>query len=180
MKNTIIASRYAEALLAAATDQNEAEAILEQVKWYQENAATSTAPILENPMIPKEKKEALITKLFTGKGGKLIFHLIRLLLRKGRVAYWGEICRLYPKQYDVKRGIVNGTLSLAYPLPDDLINQLKGKIESKIGHKVALTIVDTPEILGGFIFTTGTERLDASIKGQLASLVSRLKTVSVG
>ncbi len=180
MRSEVITSRYAEALLSAAMDQKEAETVLEQIEWYQENAASEITPLLENPMIPKEKKEALITKLFWGNAGKLLLHFILLLLRKGRIGYWGDICRLYPQKYDEKLGVVKGTLSLAYPLSDDLIVRLKGKIESKIGRRVNFQLIDDPKILGGFIFTTGTERIDASVKTQLTHIETHLKKVSVG
>ncbi len=187
MKSEVIAGRYADALLAAATEHKTAEAVLEQIQWYQKTAAASTSPLLENPMIPSEKKEALITRLFTGgdagspasAGAKILFHFICLLLRKGRVGYLGDIFRLYPIRYEAAMGIIKGTLSLAYPISDDLMGRLKGKIEARMRRRVTLEIKQDPQILGGFVFATGTELIDASVKRLLVDLEERLKTIPV-
>ena len=89
MRSEVIANRYAEALLAVAAGQNQAEPVLEAVQWYQRSVAASLLPLLQNPKIPYETKEGLIGKIFAPSGPlKCLFHFIRLLLKKGRIDYF--------------------------------------------------------------------------------------------
>ncbi|MBI3359315.1 MAG: ATP synthase F1 subunit delta [Nitrospirae bacterium] len=179
MKSEIIASRYAQALLAFASGYQAQERVLEQIEWYEKVAAVSVAPLLANPKIPKAVKEGLIARLFAEDTNKILFYFIRLLLRKGRVAYLKEIFSLYPKQYELERGVVKGTLLLAYPIANHLVERLQSKLESKIQRRLSLKVVENTRIIGGFIFSTGTELIDASLKRVLADLGNQLKAVPV-
>ncbi len=179
MKSEIIAKRYASTLLAFAGGYQAQERVLEQVAWYEKNAAVSVAPILANPKIPKAVKEGLIARLFVGDDKKILFHFIRMLLRKRRIGYLKEIFSLYPKQYELDKGVVKGTLLLAYPIAESLVERLKAKLELKMRVELSLNIVEDVRILGGFVFTTGTELIDASLKRVLADLGEKLKAVPV-
>jgi F0F1-type ATP synthase delta subunit len=52
-------------------------------------------------------------------------------------------------------------------------------LERKIKKKIAFDLVEDPCILGGFIFSTGTELIDASMSGMLASMRRRLSAAQV-
>jgi F-type H+-transporting ATPase subunit delta len=179
MKSQIIATRYTQALLAFAGEYQAQQRVLEQVEWYEKNAAISVFPVLANPKIPKEVKEGLIARLFTGDESKILLYFIRMLLRKGRISYLKEIFSLYPKQYELEKGVVKGTLFLAYPVAEGLLERLKSKLELKVRHKLSLKIVEDARILGGFVFTTGTELIDASLKRTLSDLGDQFKAVPV-
>ncbi len=179
MKSEIVARRYAQALLAFAAEYQAQKSVLEQVEWYEKVAAVSVAPVLANPKIPHEKKEALIAQLFAGDERKILFHFIRMLLRKGRIAYLKEVFLLYPKCYELGRGVIKGTLTLSYPIANHLVDRLQSKIELKVQKKLALGVVEDTRILGGFIFSTGTELIDASLRRVLTDLGEQLKAVSV-
>ena len=160
--------------------------VLEQVQWYQNTVAASLTPILTNPRISFATKEALLKKLLSTRGGadplgeaKLLFHFIRLLLKKGRIAYLGDILRLYPKLYEEKIGVKKGKLYLAYPMESELMGRLELKLSVWFRRTVLFDVVYDPDILGGFIFATRTERLDASLRRVLTDLGERLKTASV-
>ena len=179
MKSEIIANRYAQALLAFAGGFQAQERVLAQVDWYEKNAAVSVAPLLANPKIPREAKEGLIARLFADDSNKILFYFIRMLLRNGRIAYLKQIFSIYPKQVELEKGIVKGTLFSAYPLATDLVENLKSKLETAVQKKLALSVVEDASILGGFIFTTGTELIDASLKRYLADLGDQLRAAPI-
>lgn len=181
MKSEVIAERYAQALLSVAKDKNQAEAMLEQVRRYQTavSAFPEMAHFLESPRIPEAKKEALIARIFDGEAQVILAHFIKLLLRKGRIGYLDAIFRLYPKLYDAERGVLRGELRTTYPLDGDVINRLKAKLENEIHQKIELTLVEDPEILGGFVFSTGTTLIDASIRRRLADLKEQMQHIAI-
>jgi F-type H+-transporting ATPase subunit delta len=179
LKSEIIASRYAQALLAFAVGCNAQEVVLRQVAWYEKIAAVSVSPLLANPKIPRGKKEELIARLFAEDTHKILFYFIRMILRKGRIAYLKEIFLLYPRYYESGRGVVSGTVFFAYPVEDSLVERLQSKLELKVQKKLALKIVQDSSILGGFVFSTGTELIDASVKRALTDLGKQLIAVHV-
>lgn len=178
MKSEVIAERYAQALLEVAEGHALSGSILEQVERFREAAGRSPelSRFLESPRVPEEKKEALIGRIFEGEAQKILIRFVRLLLHKGRIGYLKEIFSIYPKLHDAKRGVLKGTLTTAYPLEPDVLAQLKSKLEAEVHRTLDLTCVQNPEILGGFIFSTGTTLIDASVQGQLAELGERLRS----
>lgn len=108
-----------------------------------------------------------------------MIRFVHLLLRKGRIGYLRDIFALYPKLHDRKRGILKGTLTTAYPLEPEILSQVKSKLESQVRHTLELTPIEDPDILGGFIFSTGTLLIDASVQKQLEDLEEKLKAVSL-
>jgi len=192
MRSEVIAKRYAQALLAASSEQELAEGsgtvpvsaapvvLLGQVQWYQNVAAASLTPLLGNPRIPIATKERLLEKLLSSHGEtKLLFHFIRLLLKKGRIGYLSDIFRLYPKLYEEQMGVKKARLYLAYPMESEVMGRLELKLSARFRRAVVFDVIYDPDILGGFIFATSTERLDASLKRVLTDLGEHLKTVPV-
>ncbi|MEK7702707.1 MAG: ATP synthase F1 subunit delta [Nitrospirota bacterium] len=178
MRTAVIANRYAHALFLFAKENNLEKRVLDQVAWYQSVAAASVAPILENPKVPRQVKEAMMLRLFACDDEKRILHLfVCLLLRKGRIGYLNQIFSFYGKRYEEEMGFVRGRLTLAYPAEGGMIERLQSKLETRLSKKVVFDIVDDTRILGGFIFSTGTAQIDASISGALASMKARLMSV---
>ncbi|MBI3804763.1 MAG: ATP synthase F1 subunit delta [Nitrospirae bacterium] len=181
MKSEVVSERYGEALLEVAEGHALAETVLAQIeRFLQASARLPDLPrFLENPRISEEKKEALIGRIFEGEAQPILIRFVHLLLRKGRIGYLRDIFALYPKLHDRKRGILKGTLTTAYPLEPEILSQVKSKLESQVRHTLELTPIEDPDILGGFIFSTGTLLIDASVQKQLEDLEEKLKAVSL-
>lgn len=181
MKSQVTAERYAQALLEVAEGHALGEPILEQIDRFRQAAARypELSRFLGSPRVPEEKKEALIGRVFEGEAKKVMIHFVRLLLRKGRIDYLEDILALYPKLHDAKRGVLKGTLTTVHPLDREVLARLKSKLEAEVGRTLELTYLEDPEILGGFIFSTGTTLIDASVQRQLDELGERLRTLPV-
>jgi len=181
MKSEVTAERYAQALLEVAEGHAMGQPVLEQIDRFRQAAAQNPElhRFLGSPLVPEEKKEELIGRIFEGEAKKIMIHFVRLLLRKGRIDYLEDILSLYPKLHDARRGVLKGTLVTAFPLESDLLARLKSKLEAEVGRKLELTTVENPEILGGFIFSTGTTLIDASVQRQLAELGEKLRSAPI-
>ncbi|MEK7285704.1 MAG: ATP synthase F1 subunit delta [Nitrospirota bacterium] len=179
MKTAAIANRYARALFLFAKEVGLEKKVLEQVSAYRGAIAASVAPILENPKVPHSAKLSVIARLFSEDEKRVLFLFISLLLRKGRIGYLNAIFSLYGKCYEQEMGVIRGTLLLAYPAQEEVVERLRSKLEVRLNKKVAVDVVEDARILGGFIFSTGTERIDASIIGALSNMRARLSVVSV-
>lgn len=181
MKSEVLAERYTQALLEVAEGHALGESTLQQIGRFREAAGgfPELRRFLGSPRVPEEKKEELIGRIFEGEAKKMMIHFVRLLLRKGRIDYLEDILALYPKLYDAKRGVLKGRLTTAYPLDPEVLAQLKSKLEGEVHRTLELTCLEDPEILGGFVFSTGTTLIDASVQRQLAELGERLRSAPI-
>ncbi len=181
MKSEVTAERYAQALLEVAEGHSLGQPVLEQIERFRQAAGhfPELSRFLGSPRVPEEKKEALIGRIFEGEAKKVMIHFVRLLLRKGRIDYLEDILTLYPKLHDAQRGVLKGTLTTVHPLEPEVFARLKSKLEAEVHRTLELTCLQDPEILGGFIFSTGTTLIDASVQRQLEELGERLRSAPI-
>lgn len=179
MKSEVVAERYAQALLEAAQKERRTETVLDQIDSFQK--AASGLPLhrfWENPRISLETKETLIGRIFDGEADPLLSRFVRLLLRKGRISYLGDVLNAYQKLYDAARGVLRGRLTVAYPLESEIVDRLKSRLESQFNRTLELTYSENPKIIGGFIFSTGVTLIDASVQRQLIEMGARMRGAS--
>ncbi|MFY9268702.1 MAG: ATP synthase F1 subunit delta [Candidatus Manganitrophaceae bacterium] len=181
MKSEVLAERYAEALLEVTEERALGQTALEQLEQLRLalDQFPSANRFLENPRIPEEKKIALLSRTLEGDVQKIFITFVRLLLRKGRIGYLRSILAVYPKLYDARRGVLKGTVTTAYPLDSEATARLKSKLETEMDRSLELNYLENSELIGGFIFSTGTTLVDASIQRQLVQLRERLKAVPI-
>jgi len=181
MRSTVIAERYAQALLEAAGDR--AGTLMEEMAGFSSEDIEHLTLFLTHPRVPKERKKALIASISgssrseenAGQPDGLLSRLLRLLVDKGRVGYLADIFRVYPNLYRKRQGILSGHLTVAHPVADFTLNGIRYRFEGLLGCSLELTVREDPAILGGFVFSTGTVLADASIKRQLERLSERLQ-----
>lgn len=77
---------------------------------------------------------------------------------------------LYRKQ----NNLIRAKLSTAAVLSSDTEAKLRKLVESKTNGSVEFTTAVDSELIGGFVLEYDTYRLDASIKSQLKSILSKL------
>ncbi len=184
MRDIIVAERYAEALLAVAGDR--AGLLAEEMEGCRREDLFVISRFLDHPRVSTEKKTSLIDKMTRDEGasgnvpdGNLLARFLRLLVAKGRARYLWEIFHVYPRLYRQKMGVLAGRVTLARPSDDATRNQIQGRLETLLSRKLDLIWEEDAAILGGFVFSTETLLLDASIKCQLATLGEKIKGASL-
>jgi len=185
LRSAVVAERYARALLGVAKERQQTEAVRAQVDalmgaWDgREGGVLALCQILNAPKIASAEKNALVARLFTGDAGRTIAGLIHLMRRKGRTGCLPDVFRRYPELLDGERGILRAHLTLAVPIPPALHTRLTTHFESTMGKSLDLLVDENPDILGGFVFSTGTRLLDASVRTELARMSASLTGASV-
>jgi len=171
-----VAERYARALLDVAKERRQTEAVREQVGVLmaagrgREGGVLALCEILNAPKIAPTDKDAVVARLFEGDAGQIVAGLIHLMRRKGRIGCLPDVFRRYPELLDGERGILKGRLTIPCPLPPALHARLRAHLESSMGRSLDLLVEEDPDILGGFVFSTGARLLDASIRTALARM----------
>ncbi len=171
------AKRYAKALFELANEKNELQTIHSDLSMIF-NAIQQSPDLqkaLSNPTINTSKKSEIVNKIFTSKVSPLTVNLLHTLASNDRLNILGDIYKAFDNFYKKQKGIINATVTTAVPLNDKLEQQIYQKIKDLTGSKEIdlLKIID-PSILGGFVLNVEDLRYDASIKGKLAKIKSKL------
>lgn len=183
----IVATRYAQALFDAATEQDCVRSIQE---YLAQLASEAVAPylqpfvrLLRHPSLSRIQKEALVARLCEPieeiKTRQLLKTFIDLLIRKERMASFKDICDLYPALVERARGVVEGYLTVAYPLDAEIKTRLMNRLAACVGKPIRYVEKEDPSLIGGFVFATRTLLLDASVRTALARLKTHLQQTSV-
>lgn len=176
MSSFRLASRYSKSLLQLAQEKGQLEAVKTDMSLISNTLKSSRDLhiMLQSPIIPSDKKEAILAKLFGSNVNDLTNKFIVLLTKKGRESFLGEVANTFISQYDLLNNITNVKLTTATTVDqatvDNIINKLKAKEnikEIKLVHEVDASLI------GGFVLTYGDKQIDTSARKSL----NRLKTL---
>ncbi len=177
MYETKVGKRYALALFELAQEQGVVEEVDAQLKIAGECFSSSDViKFFEQPEISMKQKIEFIEKVFAGKVHPLIVYLLKLLLRKGRIRNFGEVCSYYDLLTDRLRGIEEVRVITAVPLEEEDYEMLLSKMKKYTDYpSLRLIRKVEPEILGGIIIELGREKIiDMSLKSQIYELRNQL------
>ena len=176
MEIGVISVRYARALLKSATELG-----IEK-KVYQEMQTLSQSYLkvpelrftIDNPMLEKSKKEALLVTAAGGDISPLTKRFISLVLSEDRESTIHFMAASYVTLYRKHNNITRGKLITAVPVTPQIERRMREKVESRTNGTVEFQTEVNPEIIGGYILEYDTYRLDASIQNQLRSILAQL------
>ena len=177
MSDATVARRYAQALYQEADAAGKVDRIDEDMQSVQESldASRELDLFFRSPLIAREKKQAVVGKLFDGKVAPLIVRLMKLLVEKGREDILSAVVTQYAELRDERLGIVEARVRTAMPMEFDETEDLRKALEAKTGKKVRLRIEVEPELIGGAVVRIGDRVYDGSVQHQLESLRDQLE-----
>lgn len=171
-----IASRYANALLELAIENN-------KVVEYQNQMKFVYSVIKENPNLVdffkcytienKDKKE-LINKIFKDEFFIEILHFMFLLIDKKRINYIERICKEFNSACNENRGVLEGIIYTIDELSESQIKKIEDNVSLKMKRKVELTNSIDPSIIGGIKIVVNDTVFDNSVANRLKSLKQEL------
>lgn len=173
MLNPRLAGRYAKSLLDLAQEQNQLDAVYEDVNYL--NAACrdnrELVIMLKSPVIPADRKQAVLDGICAGKVTTLTLAFSQLLIRKGRESVLPEILNAFIQQYKQVRKIKVIRLTTAAPVSEQLKQEIISQVQGEnLDSTIALESFVDPAIIGGFILELGDKLVDASISNDLYSI----------
>ena len=174
------ARRYARALLDvagqdAALLRTELRVVVGVLRGSRELAAA-----LDSPVLPAERKKALVRALWGETASPLMLRLLDLLVANRRTPLLGSIEEAYGGLLNVQRGVVAAEAASAAPISELQRQSLEAAIGALTGHGVELRLREDPEILGGVVLHMQGRTYDGSVRGQLQALRQRLGGNSAG
>ena len=172
----VISTRYARALLRTATDAK----LEDQVYHDMMTVAQSYIEVpqlrhtIAGPMLPKEKKQALLEAAAGEKAAELTRSFISLVLKEDRETVMQFIANSYVTLYRKQKNLIRGKLTTPARVSAQIEQKMRHLVEKNTQGTVEFETEIDPDIIGGFILEYDTYRMDASVKTKLNSILIQL------
>jgi F-type H+-transporting ATPase subunit delta len=175
MKISKSASRYAQALLDLAIEQNKLDAVAADMKYMATVCAENPELelMLQSPVVKADKKLSVLNAIFD-QFDQLMNLFVDLIVKNGREAYLSQIASSFDVLLKAHQGIVPVTLISAQKLDDKVKKEIVSKVQASITGTVELTEKIDSDLIGGFIVRMGDTQIDASVASQINKLKQRL------
>jgi F-type H+-transporting ATPase subunit delta len=177
MKDRLLATRYARALLAAIADP----ATAEQADFFLEAVASAMArspelrDVLENPAVSRQARKAVLVALAREGGApRVVESFLAVVADHRRTSVLPAIAEAFHSTKDEALGVVPATIQSAVPLDDALKERARAVLEKLTARKVRLTCEVEPALLGGAVARIGSTVHDGSLHTQLGALKRRM------
>jgi F-type H+-transporting ATPase subunit delta len=126
------------------------------------------AKVLANPGIDRPRRKALLDSV-AGRAGvdALGARLLDILLLNRRVHRLPEFLAAVRERLDRERRVLEARVASARPLDEAVFEALRRMVEGRTGSTVRVVATVDPALLGGFVVSVGSARLDASLARRL-------------
>lgn len=164
--------RYAKSVIELAQEQKSLEKVKEDmlliIKTIHENRELGV--VLKNPIVPADKKKAILKALFEKRVQPLTYKTFELIVSKSRESILDEIAIEFINEYNTLKGIVVATVITPYKLEGKQRNEITKIVADITKMKVELTEVLDESLIGGFVLKIGDKQIDESVKSKLANI----------
>ena len=173
----VISVRYARALLKSATEAKIETEVYQEMQTLARTYAEvpQLRQTIDNPMLSKDKKQALLLTAVGAKPSDLTKAFVGLVLREDRENVMQFIANSYVTLYRQQKNVIRGRLITAAAVSPATEQKMRQMVESKTNGTVEFETEVNPDIIGGFILEYDTYRMDASVKAKLNNILNTLK-----
>ena len=172
MSEIKVAARYAKSLIDLALEQKALEEIKVDMELFVNTLRINTElqAVVKNPIIPLNKKNAIINAVFGGKIHKVTSSFLKIVIDKGRAEIIYGTAKEFLNQYNQHKNIVTAKVTSATPLTENAKTEIINKVKAITGGEVLLQTEVDDNLIGGFILTVGDKQFDTSLASGLAKL----------
>ncbi len=171
-----IVRRYASALFSAAFKAEVVDRVESDLGLvtYALEMSPDMLEAVRSPLVPAEKKRAIISGVFADKIHEITLSYLNLLVDKGREEAMMQTEEEYILLANDARGVITAQATSAVRLTEEEQSRIKVALAEMTGKIVELQNHIDPELIGGVLVQIGDSVIDGSVKGQLAALRERL------
>jgi F-type H+-transporting ATPase subunit delta len=174
-----VARVYAEALLNAAENSGQADAVLGELASLVQDVfkrQPKLEVLLSSAAVGRRRREELIHKIFEGKASDVFFNFLLVLNRHERLELLRPILVTLRDLYDQRAGRVHVQVASAVPLPDDQKQRLAHQLRNKLRQEPVLDLKIDPELIAGVRIRVGDWQYDGSVLSRLADIRNQILT----
>jgi len=178
---SIVARRYARALLELGTAEGQLDTLVEELATLGDawEASPELRNAIENPLVPHAAKKAVVTELAAKMNASpTARNTVLLLVDRRRAQALPYIARTLRELADARKGIVRAEVTTAAPLADDYYGRLQATLETMTGKKVVVDRRTDPTLIAGVVTRIGDRIFDGSLRTRLQTLRDALTPAS--
>ena len=166
-----IADVYARSLFDVAREQNSLDEIHEQLDEFADAVSESRdlQVFLFSPYFSAQEKKESLGKLVEGADDNF-FRFLEMLAERHRMPAIFRIRSAFDDLWAAERRRLEVEITSAVELEDDVVEQIRERIEEGTGQDVELESRVDPDVLGGLVLRVGNMVLDASVRARLERL----------
>ena len=168
---------YAEALLAAAENEGQADPVLDDLDALVADVLRPNprfATILASPTLSAADKDQILTRTFDGTAHPTVVRFLHVLNRHGRLGLIAPIARAARALWDRKQNRRPVLVRSAVPLDDAQRAVLSERLGRMLAATPLLSYEVDPALIGGLVVQIGDDVYDASVRNRLQQLRHRL------
>jgi len=173
MSVSIVARRYAQALLELGVAEDRLDAIVVEMAtaagaW---EASSAFRNAIENPLVAHEAKKAVIGEVADRIGASTTTrNTLLLLVDRRRMKTLPYLARTLRELADARKGVLRAEVTTAVPLSDAYYEKLQAKLEKMTGKRVVIDRRVDASLIGGVVARIGDRIFDGSLHTRLQSL----------
>jgi F-type H+-transporting ATPase subunit delta len=172
MLSSLIAERYAKALLRAAQAENAlADVGLQAAALSQAlSAAEASESFLADPVAQASDKLKVVEVAFDGALHPILKAFLEAVLHQKRERFLPGILAAFKAYVDEAQGRVEASFGTARILPAAERQMLEQSLSKRLGREVTLKPYTDKALLGGAVLRMGDTLFDSSLQGRLRKL----------
>lgn len=177
MKETKIAFRYAKALFDLATEEKNIEKVQQDMLLLHQvcNENRDLHLMLLSPIIQADKKQAVLSAIFSSSFSPLSISFMAILTKKRREFYLSDIALQYQELFKAYKGIQTVIVTTATPLDKEQKDKITLLVKTASNATIDLVEKVDASIIGGFILNMDNKQYDASIQSRLHELAKKFE-----
>lgn len=172
MNNYRINTNYAKALLMLATDRQDVDRVADDMRMVTQVTAENRelAAIFANPVLPGDKKKAIVEALFADRVCDTTMAFLVFLVRKNRSVNMRGVGEAYLDQWRNVKGIVLSDLVTHQPVDESARAMVTQMVQEYTGRTVELREGTDEKMLGGFKLEFDNKMYDARLRTKIRKL----------
>ncbi len=173
MSVSIVARRYAQALLDIGVELGQLDPIVDEIAsvaaaW---DASSDLRNAIENPLVSHAAKKAVVHELVARLGtGAITRNTVHLLVDRRRAKTLPYVASELRRLADARKGLLRAEVTTATPLSDGYYGRLQAQLETMTGKKVVVERRTDPTLIAGVVTRIGDRILDGSLRTRLESM----------
>lgn len=175
MSVSLIADRYARAVIAAVTEETRLEGVLQDLRNFAASYSDQfdLHAVLENPSLPAKQRRAVIAELLDRMhGDEAAKNVVLALFDRGRLGIVPLVVEALQRRVDNRLRVVRARVVSATQLSEEHVERIREGLERRSGKTVRIETELDPELYGGVIVHMDGTVIDGSLRSRL----ERIKT----
>jgi F-type H+-transporting ATPase subunit delta len=170
---SLVARRYARALLELGVEQGDLDRIVDEMDALAAAWETSAdlRNAIENPLVAHPAKKAVVSEIADQIGATAtVRHVVQLLVDRRRTRALPYVASMLRELADARKGVVRAEVTTAAPLNDAFYARLQAQLEKMTARRVVIDRRVDPALIAGVVTRIGDRIIDGSLRTRLQSL----------